>query len=430
MRIATCFLLAFSIAAAAPGDDWTRFRGDDVLGVTTQGRLPERWDSADYRWVVPMAGVNVGSPIIVSKTPGVSPRVYVTDASETGKTLELIAIDLPTGRVLWRHSRSLVDRPRHARNSAAATTPTADRDHVYVAHGDADGAVLLAVTHDGALAWQRDLGSWEGSHGFASSPIVAGDKVILFNSQQAEMLEPGQSPGQSRMIAVDRMTGQDVWSTPLTTTRVCYGVPRYLPRENGGSLLIAANTGNGMFALDAGTGQMKWSLGVFDKRSCSSPVVVDAPGIGWVAIGTSGSGGGGNVLSGVRIPDDDGQPEEVFRITTGAPYVPTPAVAGSRMFLIADNGIATCVDLSDAANKIWSNRLGGNFGASPIIVGDRLLAISLRGEACVLSTTDRGKILGRFSIGESVGATPAVSAAMLVIRVDDRLACLSLEETL
>ena len=75
-------------------------------------------------------------------------------------------------------------------------------------------------------------------------------------------------------------------------------------------------------------------------RCCSTPLVV-----GDIAIGSSGSGGGGNHLVAVRIPkSDDEKPEQVYRIDRGAPYVPTPVVRDGSLYMVDDKGIASCVN--------------------------------------------------------------------------------------
>ena len=138
-----------------------------------------------------------------------------------------------------------------------------------------------------------------------------------------------------------------------------------------------------MFGIDADSGNLAWSLEVFGMRCCSTPLIVDD-----IAIGSSGSGGGGNHLVAVRIPEPGQKPEEVYRIERGAPYVPTPAIKDDLMFLISDKGgIASCVN-AKTGKTLWAKRLGGNFGASPIVVGDKLLLVSLTGLATVLKASD------------------------------------------
>ena len=245
--------------------------------------------------------------------------------------------------------------------------------------------------------------------------------ILLFNSQQAEQLNRGETAGQSRMIAVDRKTGETIWETKLDTTRSCYGVPAIYQPEGKNAQIIDANTGNGMFGLDATTGELLWSLEVFGARCCSTPLIY-----GDIAIASAGSGGGGNHLVGVRIPQSpEEKPQQVFRLDRAAPYVPTPVLKDGRLFMVDDKGLASCVD-ARTGEAIWgSKRIGGTFGASPVVVGDTLLLINLDGEATLLKASDEFEQIGKLDLGGPVGATPAYSGGRLLLRVGDELRCLA-----
>ena len=112
---------------------------------------------------------------------------------------------------------------------------------------------MVALNHDGKEIWRRDFGRFASSHGFSASPIVHDDLVILCHSQAKEQLPAGVAPGQSRLIAVNRMTGKDVWSADLTTTRVCYSVPCVWSDADGKEQLVNCNTGDGFYGVDLET---------------------------------------------------------------------------------------------------------------------------------------------------------------------------------
>lgn len=294
-----------------------------------------------------------------------------------------------------------------------------DDQNVFVAWSEPQHTYLKCFDHEGNLAWSRDFGTWQSQHGFGTSPRIFGSMILLFNSQQADQLRRGQVAGQSRMIAVDRKTGNTVWETPLDTTRSCYGVPAIHTTAGGRTQIIDANTGNGMFGLDAETGKMLWNLNVFEMRCCSTPVIH-----GDIAIASSGSGGGGNHLVGVRIPAGPNEkPEQVYRIDRGAPYVPTPVLKDGKLFMIGDKGIATCLD-AESGQTIWAERIGGNFGASPIAIGDTILLISLDGKATLIRASERFEVLGEIDLGGPVGASPAYAEGSLLLRVGEELRCL------
>ena len=392
---------------------WLRFPGADSQGYVADGQLPSSWSDDDYRWRQSLGSRDVGSPTIVDG------KVYLMVSKPDQQQIAVESFDLASGKRRWSRNFAQQTHHLHKRNTFASSTPTVDTKNVFVAWADSQHTLLKCFDHDGNEIWSRDFGSWTSQHGFGTSPRIHGDLVILLNSQQAEQLKEGTTPGQSRMIAVDRTSGKTVWETPLLTKRACYGVPAVFGSDES-TQIIGANTGNGLFGLSASDGKMLWNQEVFEMRVCSTPLVV-----GDIAIGTSGSGGGGNHLVAVRIPKSAGEkPKQLYRIDRGAPYVPTPVVKDGRLFMIDEKGIASCVDI-ESGKSLWLNRVGGKFGASPIVLGDKMLVISLDGEATVLRASDKFEKLGSFDLGGPVGATPAYSLGNLLLRVGDELRCLS-----
>ena len=413
----TAFALTTTVVGAASAtagtETWSEFRGTASRGYVADGQLPSSWVESDYAWRRETGARSVGSPVVARG------KVYYLAFDPERSRIALQGVNLEDGELEWSADFP-VGKPRlHRRNTQASSTPAADANNVFACWSDAEHTFLKCFDHDGEEVWSRDFGRWIGQHGFGASPRIVGDVVLLLNSQQAQQLDPGEVPGTSRVIAVDRRTGERRWETRLTATRPCYGVPAvYRPAGNATTQIIGANTGDGLFGLDARTGEMLWNKKVFGMRCCSSPLVVDD-----IAIGTSGSGGGGNHLVAVRIPEAGETAEQLYRIETGAPYVPTPVIKDGLMFLIGDGGIASCVDPATGKAE-WVKRIGGSFGASPVIIGDKLLLISLNGEATVLRASSQFEQLGQFDLGGPVGATPAYSDGRLLLRVDDEMRCL------
>lgn len=398
--------------ATSAAEPWSRFHGPRGQGYVDGSVLPASWSESDYVWTHDLGSRDVGSPVVHGG------NVFYLLSFSTEKQIGVQSIELATGKLRWTRKFDQPSHHLHKRNTFASSTPFVDDDFVFVAWSEPQHTYLKCFDHQGEEVWSRDFGSWQSQHGFGTSPVVYGNSVLLFNSQQADQLKPGQSAGASRMISVDRKTGTTQWETGLATTRSCYGVPARFEYE-GKAQIVDANTGNGMFGLDPKTGRMLWNIDVFEMRCCSTPLVV-----GDLAIASSGSGGGGNHLVAVRIPKQQGeQPEQVYRLDRGAPYVPTPALRGDRLFIVDDKGIASCVAVK-TGDVIWSKRVGGNFSASPVVIGDRLLLINLDGKATVLNAGDDYRQLGSFSLGAPVGATPALVEGYLVLRVGERLVCL------
>ena len=415
--ICSALLLNSASLAESPVPDWGSFHGADGRGYVANGRLPDEWTDNDYAWKQSIAARDVGSPVVSGG------KVFLMESSPDKETISLTALDLNTGERLWSKSYDHPASHLHARNTYASSTPAADDQSVFAAWSNPEHTYLKCFDHDGNEVWSRDFGTWQSQHGFGTSPRIFGSLVLLMNSQQGSQLKEGEVPGKSRMIAVDRATGETVWKTDLKTTKACYGVPAIYQQSDGSHQIIGANQGNGLFGIDPQTGKMLWNQKVFEMRCCSTPLIV-----GDIAIGSSGSGGGGNHLVAVQIPQSTNDaPQQKYRIDSGAPYVPTPVIRGKHMFTVDDKGIAACW-IAATGEEVWRKRIGGKFGASPIVVGDKLLLVSLDGEAVIVRASDKFELISRFDLGGPVGATPAfVSEAgggRLLLRVGDEIRCL------
>lgn len=422
--VLTASLTAFSpVRGVAEDEGWSRFRGPNGQGYVPDATIPDSWSPTDYRWQTELPGSGVGSAVVKNG------KAFLISADTAAKRRLVMGIDLRSGRILWQAKYPLAPHNLHARNTFASTTPAVDDSRVYVAWADPHKVAVTALSHDGKEMWSADLGSWQSQHGFGTSPVLIDGRLIILNSQQGEQLEAGEKPGVSRMVALDPSNGNILWSTELATTRACYGAPALFVSPEGEKQVVAANQGDGLLGLDLETGKLRWKRDVFTMRCVSSPVVA-----GDLVLASSGSGGGGNHMVAVRpgkrtLEATDGseapaEAAEVYRMTRSAPYVPTPALVGDRLFIVDDRGIASCLEAS-SGKVVWSKRVGGTFSASPVVLGDKVLIISLEGEATVLRASDTFEQLGQFDLGGSVQATPAWAEGSLLLRIGNRLCCLS-----
>lgn len=391
-------------------DNWPRFRGPQGTGNSTQS-FPVTFEQDDFAWDSPLAGTGNGSPVVWGQ------RIFIQSADrETGKRF-LQCLDLSTGKELWqKHSSGDIEHV-HAWGSFASCTPAVDQDRVYVAQGSRSETTLSAYDHQGELLWENGLGPSVFTHGYGSSPTLVGDKVIMFDSQQADQLPAGQTPGKSRMLAFSRDAGELLWETPLKATRVCYGVPVEYQSAAGKTWIVAANTGNGVFAVDADNGALLWEKPVVPQRSVASPVIV-----GEMVLASSGSGGGGNETVAVDLETQ----QEIFRVTRNANYVPTLVTYDQWAFLPGDKGILSCVELK-SGEMVSRKRLGpGAFGisSSPVVADGKLYVISDAGQVKVLEANPELEELGSGELGEPTRATPAIGGGYFLFRTNSHLKAL------
>lgn len=400
-------MLAVASEPTGSTTDWTRFRGENGIGVIAECHVPLPWHDDHVRWNIELPGVGNGSPIVHGD------RVFVMSSDPHTATRSLLCYELTSGSELWRRDFEAPAPADRERSGFASCTPCSNEHAVYFAWATPDKLTLIALDHDGKDLWKRDLGPYPSQHGFGTSPALFGNLLILFNSQNAE----ANPPGESRVMAFDPKSGETAWERPVTTTNACYGVPcLYHDRITDQDALLFCNTGDGMFALALESGKMLWNKPLLTKRSVSCPQVV-----GDIGIGTEGSGGGGRVLYAVDLQSPDH--ELVFEVKRAAPYVPTPVISGSLIFMWNDQGIASCVE-APSGEVLWSKRIGGNASSSPVIAGDKLIGVAEDGTLTILAASRGFKEFGSITLGDTAHATPLVQPHYLLIRTDSRMMCI------
>ena len=243
----------------------------------------------------------------------------------------------------------------------------------------------------------------------APPPIRFENMVILANDQS----------GPSLTVALDRQTGQTRWTVERRTARSAYSTPIIYRPENGPAQLILTSTSHGMSSLDPHTGKLSWEVAdLFGKhRVIGSPVAA-----GGLIFAQCGRGSGGQRMVAVRPPDPSSgsNAQVVYEIEGSLPYVPTPVAHGKWLFWISDGGVASCID-TETGQRVWRERIGGNFFGSPVRVGNRIYCISRAGEMVVFAAAPQYQLLGRVDLEEPSHSTPAIAGGVMYLRTFSHL---------
>ncbi|MFV1966052.1 MAG: PQQ-binding-like beta-propeller repeat protein [Pirellulaceae bacterium] len=413
----TVFLFAMLVVAPwMPAQEWTRFRGPNGTGVSDDPTIPVQWTEKDYCWKAELPGVGHSSPVVWGD------RVFLLSGDPDKATRYVLCYRATDGKLLWSKTFASQTHRLHVRSSYASSTPTVDADRVYVAWGTPGNVTLKAFDHEGGEVWSRDLGRWVGQHGFGTSPILYENMVILHNSQQADQLDPGDQPGQSTMLALDRRTGEDVWQTPLKTIRVCYSVPFFRKSSDGSTEMVCTSTGAGVFGLDPLTGRMKWSIDVFKMRVVNSPI--EAAGLIFTS---NGSGGYSSNFAIAVKPGPDPQLAYTLKnsSTFKAPYVTCLLPMDRWVFAIYDRGYVSCIDAATGEVQ-WLERIRAAFNASPVRVRDKIYCMDEEGTVWVLAANpEKLRVLAKNPLGEPSRSTPAISEGRMFLRTYSHLICVS-----
>jgi outer membrane protein assembly factor BamB len=407
-------LLLCPILVYAENAEWGRFRGPNGSGISDAKTIPTDWGAQDYNWTVRLPGLGYGSPVVWGN------RIYLTSGDEKTGERRLVCLNASTGETRWQKKYPAATYKQHRDNAYAASTPTADAQGVVISWATPGKIVLLALDPDGNEMWRRDLGPYQGLHGGAVSPIIVGERVVLPNDQMDPDRFPGYAtgqPGKSFLIAVDRTTGQTRWKLDRQSSLAGYSIP-CLHRFDGGEELIFTSTSHGITAVNPETGHVNWELpDVFPDRCVGSPLSDSG-----LILAGFGYGLRGTRFVAVRPERDRNgvQPVIAYDVKKSVPLVPTALAKEGLLYLWADDGIVTCLELA-SGNVLWRERVRGKYYGSPVWVDGTLYCITRDGEVVVLAASKTFKILARIPLGEPSNATPAVASGVMYLRTNSRL---------
>ena len=408
------FVLATVILSQAlceASENWPRFRGNNGDG-SAESKIPSKWEQKHYRWSIPLEENGHGSPSVWGE------RVFLNTSVAKGKTRKIICVNARTGEIEWNRSYPSKTHKTHRFNSFASSTPALDSERVFSVWGHAEELIVTAHSHKGKLIWERDLGGVKGGHGFAVSPIVFEDLLIVPNDQE-------KGGGAHYALACD--TGEIRWKVPRASKRLTYSTPCVFTSSRGTQELIFTNWWLGFTSLQPRTGRQLWELSVFGRphseRAISSPIVA-----GNLVLGICGFTTLDKHLVAILPASaaEDGMAREIWRMEETMPHIPTPLLSGNRLYLWADGGVITCLR-PKTGEKVWKARIEGvkdTFFGSPVRAGKKIICVSAYGQVVAIEDADQFKQLGVTDLESVCRSTPALANGDLYLRTAEKLLCI------
>ncbi len=220
--------------ASATDNGWTQYQNNSAhSGYTSKAVAP---DTLRREWSVDTGtGITFASPVIAD---GI---VYVGTISG-----ELQARNLDTGELMWRY-----DVGDQLRGSPAVS------DGVVVIGGGLAGGFTALDAATGDVLWHV---ATPGQLAVYTQPAVV-DGVVYANTGPSEVADS--------VYAIDLMTGEVLWSTPVAAG-IFNG-----PAVDGGQLYVTSADEGRLVALDTSTGEVAWTLQRDDDTFYSAPTVSD-----------------------------------------------------------------------------------------------------------------------------------------------------------
>lgn len=415
-RLVAVVLAACSAVAA----DWPGWRGPGGMGQVGDDRLPLTWGGkadANVAWKVALPGVeakaaldqNQSSPVVVGG------RVFVTASYWPGGKADpkappehhVACYRAADGKQLW--DTTVAPGPwvfGDLRGGYTAPTPAADADRVYVVFGS---AVVAALDHAGKVAWRRDITPHKFDVALAASPVLFGDTVIL----QLDQLDR-----ESRLLALDRRTGEPRWEEKRPKLGFAHSTPVVAAVGGKPQLLVSAS--NAVQGVDPATGKVLWAC---DARGDTvSPVL--AGGVVYIDSGRGGPGlavdptGTGDVTK-THVRWKLGQVPEGYS---------SPVAAGGFLFRLHSPESLRCVRLA-TGYTVFTERLPGvQTACSPVATPDGRVYCASAGKSYVLRAGATADVLAVNDLGDPGPASPAVADGALFLKGRRFLFCIRAKE--
>ena len=411
LMLAGWALLAVGTGRAAdPRPDsspWPQFRGPGGQGQVDTA-IPVAWsETKNVAWKTPLPGKSGSSPVIAGGQAWVTTCVTSPGG---GVSLRLIGVDLRSGAI--KHDVELFATAKlpqlHARNTPASPTPAVVGNMVVASFGS-DGVGCIDAT-TGKVLWRNETLKVEYESGPGSSPVPYKGRVIL----------PCDGADAQFVVALDAATGKVAWRTERTgaakrppNERRAFSTPLVITVGRQDQMVIPG--AQCVYSYDPETGKELWRVAYTGFSNVPRPVF--ANGLVYVS-----SGFFDHELMAIR-PDGSGDVTAthiVWRYKKGLPNVPSPVFAGGLLFMVADTGIATCLDAKTGDLK-WTERLPGAYTASPLVHGNTVYAFADDGKAVLFKAADVFEEIGRNTLDGRVQATPAAVDGSLIFRTDTAL---------
>lgn len=399
-------------------DGTIAFRGD-WTGKSTATNLPTKWDGeTNIVWKQELPGPGTSTPIVVDG------RIYLTCYSGYAESIDdpgnkedlvrhIVCLDRATGKELGKKTykakmpESDYQPGNNSKHGYASSTLTTDGERLYAFFG-ISGVYCLDLR--GNELWHQEVGMGTHGWGSATSPLLYKNLVIVNASIECDA-----------MIALDKMTGQEVWRAG--EIKKCWASPVLVDTADGKQELVL-NVPRTLKGYDPATGEELWHCeGIPDGYICPSVI-----GEGNVAYAI---GGRKNTAIAVRTGGrgDVTESHVLWRTGKGSNVSSPVYLDGHLYWFHEQKGVAICLN-AKTGEVVYEERLEPRPGLiySSVLAADgKLYGLSQENGTYVLPATPSFKqlSLNKFADDSSrANACPIVSDGQILLRTDKAIYCI------
>jgi outer membrane protein assembly factor BamB len=404
--IAVVIAAVVSMVAASAMGDWPGYMGPTGDGIAPASeKVVREFPQAGPKelWEIPVAD-GFSSPAAVGG------KVYLLDRPDGGATEVFKVLDLATGKEEW----SLTNESKKFGENYGTTrgTPAVDGNMGYTIGVTGD---LLAIDLSAKkIAWKKninkDFGARPGGWGFAMSPVVLRDMLIV------------DTPGSraSGVVALDKKTGEKKWASAAFGAGDTYVTPVVVTLNNVEQL---ATWHRGVLAgVSTKDGKVLWEYKWQTQRPIPNPVYL---GNGRFFL-TVGYGGGAAIID-VKPSGEGYEVTEVFKDDRVGSKVPNAIFYKGHIYSNASDqgGGLMCFDIDGKVK--WKSEQKFEMG-SMIIANDTIFIMNgTNGTLYTIEASPEGyKELSKAKVLETdtVWAPLVLADGKLLVRDKKTLKCL------
>jgi outer membrane protein assembly factor BamB len=249
-RVAAAALLALAVAAGAGlAAEWPHLHGPGLDGISRESGLSPDAPKPIWRQDIGTGFSSIAIAGGLAFTLG-NKREFDT----------IYCFDAKTGDQKWRQTYQCQLQPNMYEGGPNAT-PTVHGGKVYTL--SKEGHIFCIEAASGKIVWKRhasDFGAAPPSWGFAGSPTIVGDLVVLNVGDKG--------------LALNKDTGEPAWQSGGEGAGYATPLPYTL---EGKPTAVAIFRGSGVASLDAKTGAEQWHIEWPTQSgiNCATPVYFD-----------------------------------------------------------------------------------------------------------------------------------------------------------
>ncbi|MGW8315407.1 MAG: outer membrane protein assembly factor BamB family protein [Bacteroidales bacterium] len=368
-----------------------------------ESRLMDSWprEGPEMLWKYEGLGRGYGAP-------AVSGEGIFVNAEENGYSYT-VCLD-HQGELKWRspNGKEFTGFDYSASFPGTRSAPAVNGKHVYAASGT--GHLSCFDTGDGQIIWDVDLveeyQGIPGDFGYSESPVVDKNRVYCFAGGKV-----------NNIVAVDRFTGELVWSAPVHRDYFSYGTPILLnlPERD----VLAGTSRNYIYVVDLRDGRLLSDYRLEDikvgNEHCNS-LVYNEGSLYFVPFEVHGQG-----TVRLNLSADGTNLTEVWRTNSVTNVFEGFIIKNNLLYTTLENRELVCLDTETGRIRHSVRAVFGN-----VVYADRKLFIYGHNGTLQLFSLEGGKpeFRSEMRIRDGTGqhfSFPVIAGGVMYIRRGDAL---------